>query len=166
MPTYQITEVSEDYKEWDSRFGPMHTYTVKATDPAGESRVFEMNRKPQSGPPQTGEVDASEQPAKGDFPPKLKINYSEQGGGGGSSTSGGMSKDDYWRRKEERDLTADKRMGRAHAQEMALRLIDAAGDAGDLRMDDDAVLTSYLNGPVKRLTDWFAKDVDAAGEGE
>lgn len=32
-----------------------------------------------------------------------------------------MTKDDYWRRKEERDQESQARMGRAHAQEMALR---------------------------------------------
>ena len=176
MATYTITEVSETYEEWSNNYGTFHTYTVRATDPQGQTRTFTMNRKAKEGesaPPQIGEIDGYEEPAKGDFPPKLKINYQQQGGGsqqtvsqGATSTGGGMSKDDYWNRKDERDVAAQKRMGRAHAQDMALRFVEATGDAKDLRMDDAEVVRTYLNGPLKKLTDFFEQDVQEAGERE
>lgn len=175
MATYTITEVSETYDEWQAKGGPaagqtFHTYTVRATDPAGETRTFQMNRKPSSGPPSTGEVDASEQPAKGDYPPKLKINYQQvsesQQSQGTQMFSGSGSKDDYWKAREARDIEAQRRMGRAHAQEMALRFIEITGDAKDLRTDDAEITRAYLNGPLRKLTDFFEADVRQVGESE
>jgi hypothetical protein len=158
MSQYNITEVSEDFNEWQSKFGPMHTYTVRAVDPAGETRTFQMNRKPESGPPQTGEVDASEKPAKGDFPPTLKINYTEQGGGGGGATQTAAA--------PAPSPSRQKAIQRQHSQEMALRLIAVTGDASALNTDDEKIVTTYLNSTVKRLADWFDADVDRVAKGE
>lgn len=59
----------------------------------------------------------------------------------------GMSKDDYWKRREERDIEAQDRMGRAHSQEMALRYFDLKG------------ITDVDTQKLLDMTDWFQRDL-------
>jgi hypothetical protein len=54
-----------------------------------------------------------------------------------------------------------RRIERQHSQEMALRLITATGDASDIDLSDANLARTYLNEVVRKLTDWFAKDLEA-----
>ena len=65
----------------------------------------------------------------------------------GAQVKSGMTKDDYWTRKEERDIEAQDRMGRAHSQEMTLRYFVAKGD------------TDITTEKVRAMTDWFQRDL-------
>lgn len=56
------------------------------------------------------------------------------------------------------------RIGRAHAQQIAVALIQATGDAKDLDLGNQEQAGAYLNGTVKKLTDWFDNDVYEAGK--
>ena len=52
-----------------------------------------------------------------------------------------------------------RRIERQHSQEMALRLIEASRDAGDLDLTNKDMVGQYLNEVVRPLTDWFVKDL-------
>lgn len=43
-------------KEWEGQHGPMVTYTLEVTDPAGQSQRVQMNRKPTSAAPSVGQI--------------------------------------------------------------------------------------------------------------
>jgi hypothetical protein len=98
--------------------------------------------------------------SQGQYGPIFKITttggISNFNAGGGNSAA----KDDYWAAKEQRDIDGIKRMGRAHAQEMALRMVEATRDAGDLDLTDSDLVGIYLNDVVRKLTDWFENDVN------
>lgn len=53
----------------------------------------------------------------------------------------------------------DNAIQRQHSQEMALRLIDATGDARDLDLTDEILTREYLK-VVRKLTDYFQRDID------
>lgn len=57
------------------------------------------------------------------------------------------------------EVERQRKIMRQHSQEMALRFIALTGDAQDLTLDDQALVGQYLNERVKRLTDWFVKDL-------
>lgn len=91
----------------------------------------------------------------GDAPPPRRSSsrsngYSKPRRSNGSRSNGSTSKDDYWQRKEENDLIAQQRMGRAHSQEMALRYIEIKG----MEMPEPEKL--------KALISWFQRDLDNA----
>lgn len=69
-----------------------------------------------------------------------------------------MTKDDYWRNKEARDLRNDRRMGRAHAQEMAIRTLALTPDSTRKLSDDE------LARDIRAWTSWFDQDVLDAGD--
>ena len=139
MPTFEITKVDPEPQEWTGKFGPMHSYKVVAAKPEGGYEDYEVNRKPTSGPPPLGPVEAEIIPSKGDYPDKLKL--VQQGGSGGFS---GRPDDPERRRRIERQ----------HSQEMALRLLALATDRDEV---------TYAE--VKEVTDWFQKDLEADGGG-
>jgi hypothetical protein len=152
MSTFEITEVETEYRTWEAKKGPaagqeFHSYNVTAKGPDGELRDYEITRKPSSGPPPLGVVEAEVKPSNGNFPDKLKL--TPQGRSGGSS-----DKDDYWRRKDERDIESQARMGRAHAQEMAIRTIALKGVHSDTYADNEAIKVT-----LREWTDWFHQDV-------
>lgn len=86
-----------------------------------------------------------------------------KGGGGFGGGGNSAAKDAYWQAKEERDIAGVKRMGRAHAQEMAIRMVIATGDADELDLTDASLTGTYLNEVIKKLADWFEADVNRAG---
>jgi hypothetical protein len=146
MATYEILHVGDDVREWTAKQGPaagqtFKSYAVRAKCPDGMERNFEVSRKPDSPPPPLGAVEAEVKPSQGDFPDKLKL--TPQGRGGGFS--GGGAKDAYWEGKGQRDLRNDRRMGRAHAQEMAIRW---SAIVGNDRLDQ-----------LRTLIEIFDKDV-------
>lgn len=81
------------------------------------------------------------------------------GGGATSSTDGGSSSTGGGGYSPE----SIARMSRSHAQEMALLLITATGDADELNLEDRATVGAYLNGTFSRLVRWFEADVEKAG---
>lgn len=77
----------------------------------------------------------------------------EAGGGGGASRGGGRSF------KPESDFDPEKvaRMGRAHAQGMAVQTMTAMGSF-------ESKSAEQIHGTLKQWVDWFEADVNAAGE--
>jgi hypothetical protein len=150
MPTLTLTEVVGEPRPWSPKDHPervFHSYRVK--DDKGT--VYEINRKPESGPPKLGPDEYEITPAKGDFPPKLK--RVQQNGSGGFS-GGGMSPE------------RQRAVQRQHSQEMSLRLLTLMlaldRDRFIKQMDEDAGLWSM----VERWTDKFDADVnDVDGSG-
>lgn len=51
------------------------------------------------------------------------------------------------------------RIERQHSQEMSLRLIEIVGAPKGLALDDDEAMRGFLNGTVRRLTDFFQRDI-------
>jgi hypothetical protein len=100
---------------------------------------------PSAGPQAGGDTGVTPNP--GNTPPKAADGGRE------------LSKDDYWGRREERDLVAQQRMGRAHSQEMALRYVVAC-DAFD-------TTSAFLRDDFRAIIDWFANDLNSPqGNGE
>lgn len=90
---------------------------------------------------------------KGEFGWRL---FPEQNPNGGPSRSNGFSggsqgKDDYWAKREQRDVESQARQGRAHAQEMSLRLWAIQAAAGGKAPQRPEELVEVI--------DWFHADV-------
>jgi len=83
MTTITLTEVVGEPREWSPKDNPerkFKSYRVKADD----GTVYEINRKPESGPPELGPGEYQVTPSKGDFPAKLKKVFAGGGRGGRS----------------------------------------------------------------------------------
>lgn len=96
--------------------------------------------------------------SNGDYGPIFKKESPGQGGGGGGGGGGG-SRGGGRSYKPESQFDPEKvaRMGRAHAQGMAIELCKAMG-IFDSKSGDQIV------SKLKHWTDWFEADVNAAGE--
>jgi len=137
MPTLTI-EKAERKGEWQSNYGPMVTWLVTG-QMDGETRSFEINRKPDSPAP-SGTVEGEIQPAINPaYPPKFKMAPKANGFGGKSS--GG-------------DFRSPAQIMRGDAHGKALHWCDikvAAGTFNPLSWDE------YL-----KLVDAFYEDLKAA----
>lgn len=97
--------------------------------------------------------------SESDHGPRFKKENPGQGGGGGgggggrTSTAGGRE----WKSESQYDPEKVARMGRAHAQGMAIELCKAMGGF-DGKSGDQIV------GKLTQWTDFFQADVDAAGQ--
>lgn len=159
MPTFEITRVDDEPRTWTAKKGPAAgqeflSYEVRAKGPDGEEHTYEITTKPTSPPPALGPGEFEVKPSSGDFPDKLKRAY--QGSGNGSQGRSGGSpgaKDEYWQKREQRDVIAQRRMGRAHAQSAAIEYATLMQRAG--KLPDD-----FGPDELRVLIDWFAGDVD------
>lgn len=183
MPTYRVLSVARQ-DDWSPEPGKTFAvYAVgvgdEATglavaDDAGNPIIAQMFQPPDAPPPSVGAVLNNKRlnKTKRGYSLKRDESVQAQGTGGGPAASqqeqdieraaqasglgaSPMSKDDYWRAKDQRDVAAQKRMGRAHAQEMALRVLTLRGLAADST-------TEQVQTGIKAWTDWFQADVDRA----
>jgi hypothetical protein len=95
-------------------------------------------------------------PQNGSAPAQAAVPASN--GNGSNASSNGNAKDEYWTRREARDLAGQKRQGRAHAQEMALRFMAMRGphkDGGLPTLED-----------VKKIAAWFENEVNMVEQDE
>lgn len=151
MPTLNLTEIVGEPRTWEGKQGgKFDSYKVKAED----GTVYEINVKHGNPPPKLGPDDFDVTPPKEgtSFPPKIKRQFS---GGGGQRNA---AKDAYWEAKEQRDIEGIARMGRAHAQEMAIRVAIGLGSYSTQPDERSAELRAV----IKDWTDWFQQDVDAS----
>jgi hypothetical protein len=153
MPAPQDVTVQTVVKreEWTGNDGTqMVTYEVVLE---GEGQVRKAV-KPLSKDPKP---EAGQAKAWIDTPGKISFadpNFTPRGGGGsgGGRSDGGYSPE------------TQARITRSHSQEMALLLIEASEHAKGLNLDTHAEVSNYLNNVVKKITDWFDKDVREAGD--
>lgn len=75
-------------------------------------------------------------------------NVAAQGGGAPPRAAGQGSQGDRQHRIE-----------RQHSQSAAVELIKATGYAKDLNLDQPEVVSAFLNGPVRKITDFFQLDI-------
>lgn len=147
-----FTVQSAQYKtEKKINNAPMHIYTLSVLDANNQVIACEILQRPSSPAPAPGMVIEGEMKPSSNpqFPPTLKRAQQASGGGGGGSFG-------------PEDIA---RITRSHSQEMALRFISAAGGlpGGAQSLQDKEKVQEHL-GLVKRLSDWFDKDVGAAGK--
>lgn len=56
----------------------------------------------------------------------------------------------------------DLKIQRQHSQEMALRVVELVGVPKGLDLNDAEDMAAFLNGPVRKLTDFFQRDITRA----
>lgn len=150
MATYTVQSASQK-KTVDGKYGPMQVIALTFSD-GTEAEWFTKATTPLPAAGSTLEGDLED----GQYGKSFK----KAKPAGGFSGSGGSAKDAYWEAKEARDLRNDRRMGRAHAQEMAIRVAVGAG------YFQGEVVRQKLDDDLRPLIDWFDKDVlDVAGGG-
>lgn len=163
MSTFTIESVG-DPREWSSQKhgGRFFAYPLDLKDEEGVMHFgVEWSRKADTRSPQPGKriVGAIETGQHGD---KLKVDYdatrelgSAPGGGGGSRPS---SKSRRWKPESQFDPEKTARIGRAHAQGMAVRVLVANG------LPAGAGNTATARAAIKDWTDWFEADVNNAAQ--
>lgn len=167
MPaTYTVTEVvgqdNYDFPGDDGQQVFLTAYELKVQGPATQvfdpvTQTAKQDRKVDTAAPKPGDelfVEVTKN-KRGD----IKLKNAAKRDRDRTPMDGG-SRSGY-RQQDPPEVVA--RIGRAHAQQMAIEFIAAAGGEPDLDLTNDKDVAAYLNGPVKRFTDWFATDVDKAG---
>lgn len=148
MTQLNLTEVIGEPRSWSPKANPsvtLHSYKVK--DDKGT--VYEINRKPESGPPKLGLDEYEITPPKEgtDFPPKLK-KVGNYGGGGG----GGKSPE------------VQRAIQRQHSQEMAVRTVALSPQYATEASTPDE-FREFLADTLRPLIDWFDEDTNLAAAG-
>lgn len=110
MPDYKVLEVVR-VDDWSGQYGPMKGYQLRVEGPDGELEV-DHNRKPDSNPPQTGEVIQGHL-EDGKYRKKLKKDQQQS-----TSTDG--------RKGRQRDSDLDHRIARQVAFKGAVELMAAS----------------------------------------
>ena len=147
MPTYTVTDVSPNVRDWSSQQGgPMKEYRVHLNDGSQDHMNVEWSRKQSSPAPVKGQQIEGTLEDRGSHGLKLKVAPSFGGGG--------------FARPEDPKRAA--RILRQHSQDMALRTIEVALQHGMYPEppEDGAALLSA----VKQLADWFDKDAEKAAQ--
>jgi len=118
MPTYTVTLVSDQVRDWNStKGGPMKGYRVDLQDASGQVvRNCEWSRKPESPAPQVGQSVEGDIDLEAQYGPKFKLAQSAGFGGGGSRA----------RPPEERRSIAMQ-----HAQKCAVTILEVAAAHGE-----------------------------------
>jgi hypothetical protein len=156
LPIYTVQSVA--FKEQKNiGGGDMHIYNLAVTDPSGQQIACELLQRPTSAAPTVGQqIDGDMQAAKNpQMPPTLKKKKQESHGGNGNG--GGYNSPE-----------TIARITRSHSQDMALRFLEATGGTKidwDLVEGDEDQRTAEITGDlglVKKLADWFDRDVAAA----
>lgn len=162
--TYTIETVGEP-REWSSEKhgGRFFAYPLDLKDSDGfQHSGVEWSRKHDSRAPQTGERIAGTI-SNGQHGDKIKVDYDAtkelNGGTQGGSSGGrsGSSKTREWKPESEYDPEKTARIGRSHAQEMAIRALTAMGIFESKSADQ-------LEATIKSWIDFFQADVDAAAK--
>jgi len=162
VTTYTVKTVHGEPKEWSGQYGPMLSYRLDLEDEDGMTEAsVELNRKPESRAPEPGEryVGHIEE---GKFGGKLKIDFEATKELGGSVTrpnpsGSGSSKPREWKPESQYDPEKTARIGRAHAQGMAVEVCKAMGVfEGNSAEQVYSKLQGWIN--------WFESDVNQAGD--
>lgn len=136
---YKIAGVRSGPREWTNKAGgKMHSYRVDLADANGQiTQNVERNKKPESAPPQVGDVEYGDIESGGEYGPKFKL-ASRPGGGGGGGGGGGRAR----RPDDDPKVYAARQaaIARQHSQEMALRFLEARDGLGDSDASDDEIL--------------------------
>lgn len=140
-------------REWDSKFGPMTTYTVEVEGLTGR---HELNQKRESAAPTIGMEllahveDGGTWPDGSPKPPKIK-KAQQQGAG-----FGGGAKGPRYTPEEIANFEAIGRIkGRCHAQAQALAYANMQATRGKLP-------DTFKHSDLKPIIDWFVADAESA----
>jgi len=147
MPTFTITDVSPNVRDWNSQQGgPMKEYRVHLAEGDQRHMNVEWSRKATSPAPTEGQQVEGTLEDRGQHGLKLKVAPSFGGGG--------------FARPEDPKRAA--RILRQHSQDMALRVLTliAATDGIDRAWNT----TPELFDLIKRTADWFDKDAEEAAK--
>jgi hypothetical protein len=120
IPSYTITEVSPQVRDWSSNAGgPMKGYRVSLQNGQGQVMAnVEWSRKATSPPPTVGQQVEGDVDTSGQYGPKFKAAQSGGYGGGGG---GGRPRDPAERRS----------IAMQHAQKCAVSVLEVAAAHGD-----------------------------------
>jgi len=148
-----------DSREWQSKRGDRFlAYEIKVE---GDDRVIEWSRKPDSEPPEVGKTTPLADIDNGPHGPKLKVDWSAVKQQGGSTGSGGSQnftgKSKEWKTESQFDPEKVARIGRAHAQGMAIQTLTAMGTFESQSADQ-------ITGKLKQWIDFYEADVNAAAK--
>jgi hypothetical protein len=126
MPKYTVSEVSPGVRDWSGAKAPvvegvkqkdMRSYRVELRDEQGQiTQKVEWAKRITSDPPKVGESVEGDLEDRGEYGHKLKV-----ASGGGAYRGGGGQKGPW-----PEDPVKAAGIGRMHAQEHAIRLIDLA----------------------------------------
>ena len=122
MPTYTVTQVGDQIREWVGKPGPMKSYRVTLRNAQNEQLPnVEWARKETSPPPQVGQTINATIDMRKDttYGPKLTLEQSAGGGGGGAG----------------RSMSPEERRGEAMARSQirAIEALTLAGTHGEYR---------------------------------
>lgn len=162
MPTYEVKQVSDKIRPWQSKQGSENlSYTVDLLDKGADKTLcaVEWAKKKTSRPPEVGEeVVGHIEP--GPYSEKLKVDYEETRaltGGTNARDLGYKGSGGKWQPESERDPERSARILRQHSQEMALRWVAL------LRRDANPDPIVEVE-QVFELADRFDQDVNKAGQ--
>jgi len=148
MPSYTITDVSKNVRDWDSQLGgPMKEYRVHLKGPDGvEILNVEWSRKAASPAPSVGQQVEATLEDRGPRGMKLKVTPNMGGG-------------QFGPRPEDPKRAA--RILRQHSQDMAMRALTHAFAFGLVEAPADSAGLFSL---IAKTADWFDKDAEKAAE--
>jgi len=158
MPTFTITDVSPNVRDWNSQQGgPMKEYRVHLAERDQRHMNVEWSRKATSPAPTEGQQIEGTLEDRGQHGLKLKVAPSFGGGG--------------FARPEDPKRAA--RILRQHSQDMAMQAIRLAVDLNVMRVVDPERPTDTGGHPettkelfdlIARTADWFDADAEKAAK--
>jgi hypothetical protein len=164
LSTYTVKNVGAEPREWKSSHGGTFlSYKVDLQEEGGPLAMsVEWNKKAESPSPAEGELVAGHL-EEGKFGDKFKIDYEATKELGRGSTGSAGSKNSpasgkrEWKPESQYDPEKTARIGRAHAQHMAILTVEAIGLF-------ESVSATQIESKIKGWSDFYEKDVNAAGE--
>ncbi len=138
MPTYKITGVSDNVRDWtSSKGGPMKSYRVNLVDDGGTATMnVELAQKATTPVPAVGGTVDGTIDTSGQYGPKFKKAQQFGGGGGGRP----------------RDPAETAAIHRQHSQHMALLYVQAKAAAGELP-------EGFKPSQLAPIINWFDDDI-------
>jgi len=156
MPEYLIEAVGTP-REWGNDFGRFFAYPLTLQGEAGE---IEWSRKQESRAPVPGERIVGDI-TNGQHGRKIKVDLNAtkelSGGSSGGGSRGGPAKSREYKPEHEFDPAKTARIGRSHAQEMALRLFA-------INEPHPSTSKQITVADVLAIADEFQADVEAAAK--
>jgi hypothetical protein len=151
MSQYEILSIDPTPRPWTARQGPaagqeFYSFNVVAKGPDGEAKTYEISRRPSSGPPPTGVVEAELKPSGNQYPDKLRLAQKPA-----QSASGGSYN----------DPETVRRITRSHSQEMGLRYMAILASLPNA----DKIPVAWSLEKLTPIIDWFDADVGGADSG-
>ena len=156
--TFTIAAVG-DKREWSNDHGAFWAYPLTVEDSTGQKHLgVEWSRRQTSRAPEVGERLVAEIQG-GPHGEKLKVDLNATKELSGSTGSSGGSKNfsKEWKPESQLDPEKTARIGRAHAQGMAIQTLTAMGTFESQSADQ-------ITGKLKQWIDFFEADVNAAAQ--